>query len=208
MDKEKLSDTEAAELRAVYHVIHDDIKYGKRLQWTTTYYALLTFAAIVGFAKLIYDRMGHTCPDEKLEYAWFFVVLACLVNLVAIYNLMLTQYRLTLYRMQLTKTELLMTEKARYAIDLHPGRRPKKRIDKITTYNRYLPDLIVTFVILLSIGLFSVLWYVFHHRFWVILICVVVLDGLCFFLSWRCFNRKANKKRSKVFKPTLDSTEE
>ena len=105
IDSEKLSDREAAELRAVYHVIHDDIKYGKRLQWTTTYYALLTFAAIVGFAKLMYDG--------ECQYAWFFVILAGSINVVAIYNLMQTQYRLTLYRMQLTKTELLMTATAR-----------------------------------------------------------------------------------------------
>lgn len=43
------TEKEGADLRSLFQIITNDIKYPKRLQRTRTYYVLLTYVAIIGF---------------------------------------------------------------------------------------------------------------------------------------------------------------
>ena len=90
---EKLDDSEFlkkeyAELELSFQITIDDIKFGKRQQWATTYYILLTYAAIIGFHNLIKD---YLCWNQNLYSLIVLIIIALGINIYGILNIMDTQ---------------------------------------------------------------------------------------------------------------------
>lgn len=85
-----------ADLRLLYQVTIEDIRYAKDRQWKIIYYSLLTFAAIIGFYIVAEDGFfSGWCPKLVL------VVLVLFVSLLAVHHLTDSQKCLCEYRMRI-----------------------------------------------------------------------------------------------------------
>lgn len=110
---------ENEELRLLYQITVDDIKYAKSRQWLTTYYVLLTFAVIIGFYIL-----PEPDVDSEIFVTWYqklwLLIPAFGINALGIYHVMDTQKRLCGYRMRLTAIKEEFEGKTKKVLDL-PG---------------------------------------------------------------------------------------
>ena len=84
------------DLRLLYQITIEDIRYAKDRQWKIIYYSLLTFAAIIGF---------YFAAEDTFFSGWgpklVLVVLALFVSLVAVHHLTDSQKCLCEYRMRI-----------------------------------------------------------------------------------------------------------
>ena len=107
---------ENEELRLLYQITVDDIKYAKSL---TTYSVLLTFAVIIGFYIL-----PEPDVDSEIFVTWYqklwLLIPAFGINAFGIYHVTDTQKRLCGYRMRLTAIKEEFEGKTKKVLDL-PG---------------------------------------------------------------------------------------
>jgi hypothetical protein len=146
MSEKGKSDTEAAELRLLYQVTANEMKYVKYLQWAITCYALLLIAAIVGF----HDILFHPSPLEK----FLLVFIAFVIAIAGTLYLINLQKTLSVYRGKLTTITNQFSEASRAALlESHPD---------YSSFRYCLLAIILPFILVMFTGASFVAWFVYR----------------------------------------------
>ena len=169
---------EEAEIRTLLSIIVDDIRYAKNRQWSTTYYVLLTHAALIGFSNLI---------ENNLLIAQVIIIIPAIwISYIGISNLLDTHMRLSIYRIRLTKIQDYLSEEPKRIINI----RPEKDEKKYTDYGRYFKELTMPFIIVLLFGLLFVIGYVFTNTDYTIGLIIILFICCLIFIIDRCSKDK------------------
>lgn len=193
MNMNSSQDKENAELRLLYQISTEDIKYAKSRQWATTYYVLLTFAAIIGFYSLPKSELIFGTWYQKL---WLLIP-AFGINVLGIYHVMDTQRSLCGYRMRLVAINQEFGARTRGVFDI-----PAEHEKRYYSYGRYFLSLSLLFMLLMMLGVFFVVCLLLHNKWSVrssfeLVLAVEVISGSIFFcLNWR----KVEKAKEKLEK--------
>jgi hypothetical protein len=153
MADEHDSNREFEELKLLYQITVDDIKYAKRLLWTIGYSILLGYSAIIGFRGFINIQHIAPCFTQKLIYIMSILFLAIFINILGIYQLMEIQKTLSVYRMRLTAIKLSLGDKFQKIIEV--SNEFKGDAENYYSYNRY-GSWILQFIILFAVGIYFV----------------------------------------------------
>jgi hypothetical protein len=167
---------EEAELRVLFQIITDDIKYAKRLQWTVTYYVLVTYAAIIGFVELL----NSSLPWREPLYSSLILFPAFGINLLGMWHLMDMHKHLSFYRRRLNEIEKKFEPVTRKILDITDE--PK---EKYESYTRYFWSLTLPFIILTTLGLFYVAWWILGSV--IDLVVILSISGLTTFIFFVIF---------------------
>ena len=149
-EKEEQRDKEAPQdFRMRYQIAIDDIKYLKNRQWAVTYYLLLIYAAIISLYHLA-DRPD--CPWLEKGLA----LIAVLVAALGTYFLVDFQSRISTYR----KHRKFIIEKKKLSNDFISFEENEiGDLDEYISWWRNFPTFTLSFMIMLWLGAFFVLWY-------------------------------------------------
>jgi len=146
MSEQANSNKEAAELRLLYRIIADDIKYVRRQQWAITCYVLLLIASIVGF----HDILFHPTPIEK----FILVTIAFLVAIAGTLYIVTLQETLSKYRGKL----MIITD--------HFSEACRETLSEPTTdfssFRYYFFTIILPFIVVMFIGVVFTAWFVYR----------------------------------------------
>ncbi len=88
----------AEELRLLYSISIEDIRYSKNRQWSITYYGLLTYAALIGFYGLIQGQFCDLFLSQKSFYLLLLITPGALIFLVCVWLIMDIHSKLIRYR--------------------------------------------------------------------------------------------------------------
>jgi len=194
---------ERADLRMLYQTSVDDIKYAKSRQWATTYYVLLTFAAIIGFYTLIKPECAHACWIQYLTYSLLVLLPAFAINVLGMYHVMDTQKYLCLYRMRLTAISEAFEKIAKSVFDI---RFEEEREQKhYYGYDRFFISLVLPFIILMLMGVLYIGWLLFNDKWylWMPIFMALILGD---YLLFRYFFSKLNKPAVEKVKGKLEES--
>jgi len=200
MDDEKFIEKGPAELRMLYQITIDDIKYAKRLQWTTTYYILLTFAAIIGFYFWIKPLNSDLGWDQKI---WLLLP-ALGINILAVYHLMDTQKCQAIYRMRIIAIKERLEKITKDVLDI--SIKNERDEGKYYGFDYYFLSLVLPFIILITVGLLYVAWSLSYYSDdelcrLLLIFFLVLVNVLCCLILYR-----KNKALTEDTKETLDKT--
>ena len=146
MSGPKSSDQEAAEFRLLYRVTTDDIKHVRRQQWTTTCYALLLIAGILGF----HDLLFHPSPVERIVSVFLSFVIAIAGSLYMI----TLQKTLSTYRRKLIKITDHFSEVSRETLlDSQPD---------YGSFRYHFYTMVLPFILAMFVAASFVAWFVYR----------------------------------------------
>jgi hypothetical protein len=184
---------EFEELRLLFQIAVDDIKYAKRLQWTIGYSILLGFTAIIGLIGLIKFQYQHTCFTQNLIYFIPILLTAILINLLGMYHLMDIQHVLSKGRMRLVAIKLRLGNKFQQVIEI--ADELKGDAQDYYAYKRYF-NWNLQFFGLFAVGIYFVGIMILGDRqdwFWVFFGAVTILNVCCYVKFYRSNKNKCEK---------------
>lgn len=199
MENQQYLNKQGEELRMLFQVIVDDIKWAKVHQFRIVYYILLIFAAVIIFCTKIGGECGNIPIVPKLL---FLLVPAFVINALGLYHIMDTQKKLCIYRKRILEFEPSFTNKARSILEIRDE--DKRDYTRFTKY--YFKTITFPLTVVIMIGLFWVAWFLFRDSIWICLVSVLVWDGMvlwCSYLKNRSDLNKLTKKPEKVKSPRL-----
>ena len=146
---DKNSKTEAEELRMLYQITIDDIRYAKRQQWAITYYGLLLITGILGFYKLIQSsKTNIACFEKGILFA-----LAVLIALMGTWILCTFQKSLCEYRERLVR---IINKKENFSKKFKDALGDISR--DYTSFYYYFGSIVFPFILILWIAAGFVFW--------------------------------------------------
>lgn len=213
------------ELRTLFSIITDDIKYAKRHQLAITYYVLLSYAAIIGFYILIRSELRYLPWYHNL---WLLLP-ALFINILGMYHIMDTQKCLCTYRMRLKAIKSRFERLSQSVLNISTEEtsliraglaevlkffnltNASKRIKKIEYYrfSRYFWDLAFPFIVFMILGLFYIAWLILNDNLSSCLIfLLVLLANAIFFFPFYFANVHKAKKAEVKSDISLEATAE
>lgn len=151
MSDQRNAQKETEELRLLYSISIEDIRYARNHQRDITYYCLLIYVAIIGFYKLIQQESDFTCSTQNFFYSLPLIIPALLAGFAGIWHIMDTHTRLIQYRKKLTRIEK--------TFEALPGDIAKKQPGylEIGRYFWVFPGM---FFFLVALGFCYVAWFI------------------------------------------------
>ena len=192
VDKHNL-DKDFEELRLLFQIAVDDIKYAKRLQWTIGYSILLGFTALIGLIGLIKSQYQHAYFTQNLIYFIPILLTAILINLLGMYHLMDIQHVLSKGRMRLVAIKLRLGNKFQEVIEI--ADELKGDAQDYYAYKRYF-NWYLQFFGLFAVGIYFVAIMILGDRqdwFWVFFGAVAIVNVCCYAIFYRSNKNKCEK---------------
>jgi len=183
----------AEELRLLYSISIEDIRYSKNRQWAITYYGLVGYAGIIGFYSLIQQRFGYLCLSQKLFYSLPLVLPAFLLTVFCLWHIMDIHFRLIRYRWKLQAIEGTFEATPKQIAESGPG---------YLEIGRYYWPYPGVFLALVPFGFLYVAWILYGS--YISLLWIVILVSL-FEVPFLSFAYLRHKKKLEEFKRGMDS---
>ena len=192
-------ETENSQLRLLYQIYTDNIENAKRRQWSTVYYVLLSYAAIIGFYHLTRSEFHYTCWSQKA----LILIPALFVNVLGMGILVDIQKCLCQYRMHLRAIETTFIGRAEKILEMSSKQERPKISD-------YFWTLVFPFILLMTIGSLYVTCLLFYDKQTLTLIRIIwvilVINGI-FFVSFYRFNSSKVEEHTARYDKVLHEIE-